>query len=272
MVNSQDITPEYVQSKYILKELGILKTEILPLWKFKMKIDLNKIWQYSANLNAFSKEITKINKEKVFPGNISALCIYGSVLYKNLPKTKFKKTWFGFGTKRIAVVRPIKEPNDLDLMVLTKEPVGEELFFPGKENIVKTSILESDGFLGGGYGSQEVRGNLKLHLTYRSEEQFLNTLQNGDVLSEAVVRYGLPLVGENNFERTISGISSPKRNPLHEIIWKDSGKLNGKIIELTNSKTSSKSKEKPEEIETQPVEINFINPWGVEIPKLGKND
>ena len=276
MVNSRDITPEYMQSRYeadTLGSIGIIIPEVKRFVKeeFSISADLTTLWKYIANLNTFSTEIPNIDKRKVTPGNISAVCIYGSTLYRHFP-TQFartRRTWFGLGKSVTETVRTKrKKPNDLDLMVLTKEEVGEELFFPGRENIVKTAGIKS-----GDYGNYTVEGNLELHFTYRSEEQFLKTFQGGDKLSDAVVKYGLPLVGESNFERIISTISPLQRTPFHEISWDDTGRLNGTITEVDKKvcpKTSQSGRNQTNEVNILQPEHGFINPWEIKIPKIGE--
>ena len=140
--------PEYMQSRYeadTLGSLGITIPEIKEFIEeeFSIDIDLNNLWKYAANLNTFPTEIPNIDKKKVISQNISAVCIYGSMLYRHFPTqfAKKKRTWFGLSKGLIETVRTKrKKPRDLDLMILTREPVGEELFFPGREKIVKIFV------------------------------------------------------------------------------------------------------------------------------------
>lgn len=274
MANSRDITPEYMQSRYEADTLGSLGIVIPEVKKFvegelSVNADLTNLWKYVANLNAFSIEIPNIDKRKVTPKNISAVCIYGSTLYRHFP-TQFartRKTWFGLRKGVVETARTErKKPRDLDLMILTKEKVGEELFCAGRERIVKTS-----GKKYGEYGDYTVKENLKLHLTYRSEEQFLRTFQVGDALSNAVVRYGLPLVGEGNFERIISGISPLQRMPLHEISWYDSGRLSGTIVEIDKKTIQQTMQNQSNQVNISQVETPFVDPWKVQIPRIDKD-
>jgi len=277
MVNSKDITPEYIQLKYESESLGNLKITLPKVRKyvgngdgnFLIEIDLENLWKHVANLYTWPVKISNVEKEKVTPKNISSVCIYGSTLYKHFPTDfiRARKKWFGFGKEVVETIkRKRKKPSDLDLMVITKEPVGKELFFPGKENMIKTIGEKS-----GSYGSFTAKGNIKLHLTYRSEKQFYDTLTKGDKLTEAVIEYGLPLVGESNFERILSGILSPiQRNCQHEVEWNDDAKiLYGTIVEREENYKNkvAKSKQK-EEVKIKPIKTSFINPWNIEIPKI----
>jgi len=60
----------------------------------------------------------------------------------------------------------------------------------------------------------------------------LTGLGDGDELSESVLKYGLPIIGQNKFAEIIKNITSPKRGPLHKIEWEENfeGRLEGKII------------------------------------------
>ncbi|MEI7719046.1 MAG: hypothetical protein WCI72_04210 [archaeon] len=278
MVTSKDITPEYMQSRYQSDSLGNLEIVIPEVRgfvgeKFTIDTDLTTLWRYVANLHTFPTEIPNVDKRKVTPENISAVCIFGSTLYLNFP-TQFARTrkdWFGFGKSVVETVRTKrKKPDDLDLMVITKEEVGEELFFPGKENIVQTS-----GEQPGEYGNYKVEGNLNLHFTYRSEKQFIETYMMGDKLSDAVMTYGLPIVGETNFNRIISAAPSSPRNVLHELVWGDNGRLNGIIAEAARkvcSQPAQSKVSKPGKSAISEPDPVFINPWDIQIPRLGETD
>jgi hypothetical protein len=112
MINSKDITPEYMQSIYKSEKLENLNVSIPNVRRFvdgkiSVNIDMENLWKYVANLYTLPINLSKIDKEKVTPENISAVCIYGSILYKHFPTefTKNAKSWFGLGKEYVKTIK-----------------------------------------------------------------------------------------------------------------------------------------------------------------------
>lgn len=284
MVDSKDITPRYMQEMYEQDNLGklVIKLRGFKSYEFKSKIPFMEKEDYNgtAEIHMDLKRIWEEITSRIKPKNIETICVYGGVLDIIKPRKvqKQRPKYFGlFGPKTIKHIEiNRRKPNDLDLIVLTKEDVEDSLFFPGKENIAKIEKLKKIWTCGESrwYGEdKKFVSGFPLHLTYRSVNQFLNYLQKQDVLSCDTIKRGLPIVGEENFNKVVSMTNpiSIKRNPQHTIEWDNAGKLQGYVLEkLTNIKSQSKSlSEQP--IKTPPVQTEFVDPWKIKIPKLGEN-
>ncbi|MBI5065650.1 hypothetical protein HZA97_05420 [Candidatus Woesearchaeota archaeon] len=247
MNTTNNLTPEVFQKYLESKRLGILHIDI-------PDCDLSKRFAETLPLNIFLeylfKEATgfKFFEQKTKPENIEAICVYGSVLYKHFPRktgVRKRKKWFLGKEIQEEVLLPRKKPNDLDVMVITKEGFTEEkVIIPSEQ--VKTGVISNVQY-DDGYGYYEVRNNHNLHITYRSMAQFLSGIGNGDTLSESVFRYGVPIVGSERFEElTDTSYDRIKRAPQHEIEWHENteGILWGKIIEKTLTEQNKKDETK----------------------------
>ena len=74
-------------------------------------------------------------------------------------------------------------------------------------------------------------GYSKLHIVYRSLDQFLEGIDNRDKISENIFKTGVPIVGKSNFHEIISRFDTRERKQLNEIKWNyEEGKLTGKMI------------------------------------------
>lgn len=213
----------------------------------KIKVELDKLFEHVTNLKSFENRTT--------PENIEAICVYGSALYKHFGEeetlTQERKKYLLFGPKEVKTqtVTRYKIPRDFDVLVILKDGLTDDkIVVPVRTTTnVDTGYgyverrVESDGTSGvltqhpvvGDYGYIEsyVRGgDLDLHICYRSVEQFLAGLGQGDELSESVVSYGVPVAGKGRFEILVNSVNR-ERSPLHSVnLFEDSqGKLQIKI-------------------------------------------
>ncbi len=246
METTNDLTAELFQKYLENKQLGNLLIQIPDckhtcggLFNLPMNTSLEHLFKEATNYRFFKHE-TK-------PENIEAICVYGSVLYKHFPrKTEIRKRkkWFVFGKEiQEEVLLPRKKPGDFDVMVITKEGFTEEkIIIPeGKGIVVSTEGFETE------YGYYEAKTNHNLHITYRSIAQFLSGIGNRDTLSESVFRYGVPIVGREQFEELVNtSYDTVKREPQHEIEWHENheGILWGKIIERSITEKNKREKTK----------------------------
>ena len=232
-----------MQKYYDSEKLGTLVESIPECGE--VSVDLSQLFKHATGL--------KFLKHLITPENIESMCVYGSVLYKHFPnekqiihKTK-KYMFFGPEKQFIKTIKKSRKlPNDFDVMVITKQGFTEDkVITPIKHlesdfafgysldyEVIDFTAVETKKMVPTSYGYSEDIGGANLHITYRSAEQFLTGLGDGDELSESVLKYGLPIIGQNKFAEIIKNITSPKRGPLHKIEWEENfeGRLEGKII------------------------------------------
>lgn len=72
----------------------------------------------------------------------------------------------------------------------------------------------------GGLERRWVGGHIPLHISYRSIDQFLDGIGNGDTVSETVLQYGVPIINKERFEEIAERVTVPARKPLHRIKWR----------------------------------------------------
>jgi len=233
---TKDITPELMKKYFESGKLGRLSVQIPNCGTILG--DLTQLYRHATGLQFFEYQ-TSLE-------NIEAMAVYGSVLYKHFPQettTKTRKKGVLFGPEiQEEVTKPRKMPNDFDIMVITKKSLTDDKIIVPKKKLVDTgygyiestipTAVETKELVCDGYGYIEVRGGLNLHITYRSIEQLLNGLGQGDTISESVVRYGIPIIGKKRFSEVLKDVSSPKREVLHRVEWSEDleGKLQGKIL------------------------------------------
>lgn len=267
----KDIIPNMFYQYYESKKLGYLRVHYdIPIMFYRYyksgKFGFVRSDLY-LDLNALCTDGMKINsfEQQTAPENVEVICVFGSILYKNFPrKEKIKrKKWFFFGPWiEREFLRPQKDPNDFDALFILKEGLTQHKIilprhtsfgtkhwrgFERTERRLNPKTSSEEG-LYGSYGVIDYApfGDLpelkrdrssflhakSLHITYRSLEQFLNGIGNGDEISESIIEYGLPLFGKERFYEIIQNIKIPERRALHSIEWsKDKeGKLEGRII------------------------------------------
>lgn len=251
-ISSGELTPltkeldaTLLNSYYQKGKLGMLELTIPEV--MTISVELGKLFEHVTNLRSFEDRIT--------PDNIEAICIYGSVLYEHFATekilTQVRKRWILFGPKQVKrqAVTYYKTPEDFDVLVILKRGLTDDKVIIPKRSttIIHTGYgyiedVRSDGSSGiltgipvvneYGYIENYVRGeDLDLHISYRSTRQFLAGLGQGDTLSESVVRYGVPLVGQKRFNEIIIS-KNGKRSPLHsaQIFENSQGVVQAKII------------------------------------------
>ena len=192
---------------------------------------------------------------------IESVCVFGSVLHKHFPKVVKKEiiteTYRLLRKPLISkktVIEPRKNPNDFDLMVITKQGISEAKkiysFIEESNNKFTTARYEyphktteeawRDWY--DGYDSRItinvmdlVKAGSKsigLHVFYRSVEQFLSGILIGDYISKSVFEYGVPIVGVERFDEIVSEVDGFERHPLHKAeFYKDAEDyLEGRIV------------------------------------------
>ena len=224
MIDTNLITIDTLQKYYNDKDLGRLTADA-PVFDAEFFINLDIFFRSIIGLKMYEPAIN--------PQNIESVCIYGSVLYKHFPpKIEEKVTKFlGFVINKEK--RKVQDyPNDFDIAVILKEGIS-----PDKVIITKRHESDSsDIVLPSGarkklpifneialmYGRlipiDSEEGNMPLHIAYRSIEQFLNGIKQGDELSQSIYNYGLPIVGQTIFNEIIKPVFG-NRNPLHTVQW-----------------------------------------------------
>ena len=235
---SRDITPELLKKYFEAGKLGRLSVEIPQCGT--ISANLNQLYRHGTGLQFFEYQTS--------PEEIEAITVYGSVLFKHFSTEKgirAKKKYVLFGPEvKEEVSKPRRMPDDFDVMVITREGLTDDKIIVPKKKLVDTgygyvestipTAVETKELVtgAGGYGYVEVRGGSNLHITYRSVEQLLKGLGQGDTVSESVVRYGVPIIGENRFAQIVQKVTSPKREQLHRVEWKEDleGRLQGEIL------------------------------------------
>jgi len=242
---AKDITPELMQKYFEAEKLGKLSLDFPGCSRLStINVDLPILFRHITDSKFFEYAIN--------PRDVESIAVYGSVLHKHFPKKRKEirgKKYILFGPEVVKKVYEEREiPSDLDVMVITKEGFTEDkVIIPERKPIVNeygyVEAILSDGKSGittkrpdineYGYIEGFVKGgDLDLHITYRSVEQFLEGLGKGDELSESVIGYGIPIIGQERFSGIVKDIQSPKREALHQVEWNEDleGKLQGKIL------------------------------------------
>jgi len=228
-----DPTPKSLEKYFENRLLGKLNVDIPGCGL--ISADLNYLYRDGTNLPSF--------EEQTKPENIEAIVVYGSVLYKHFPPKTIiekRKKYHLFGPEvRKEIIQRREMPGDFDIMILMRRGLTVDKVIIPKPKSPNNSYVESAAQVtktrwdnGGSYGSYiETKSGANLHVTYRSVQQLLNGLGNGDTVSESVVRYGLPIVGRERFAEIVRNITSPQREPLHRVMWREDlkGKLQGWI-------------------------------------------
>jgi len=234
---TNDITPKLMQEYSKSDKLGFIRSKI-PIKPDEyepdvlmgiVKLDLSKLYG-----------IIKTNHKNIDEASVISVCVFGNVLYKHFNS-------------------PYSEmPHDLDLMCILAYSDDKGIVIP--ERVVKPKIRkEHIGY--GGYEKiiessavytttptriyrtfldyfldtskyESMGGAIPLHVSYRSINQLINGLGRGDTLSESVVAYGIPIIGQKRFAEIIKDVKSPERKPLHSFAWQLDleGRLQGKIL------------------------------------------
>lgn len=171
-------------------------------------------------------------KTQLNPEEIEAICLFGSCLYRHFPK-RYEKSF----------LKKEKVPSDIDLMAILKRGIigGKLVVFkrnqPWEKYMKKDSsisfkrlfdLLSRKSSEQIPFSSYEEKSKKPLHISYHSVEQFINGAQTGkDLISESVIRYGLPIIGQERFDEITKEITNPRREPLYNIEWAEN--LEGKI-------------------------------------------
>src|SRR3989344_199705 len=263
---SKDITPQLFQRYFEAGKLGSLKIEIPECYRCtEMKVNLDELFRHSTSIKFFEYQTRPkdIVSMCIFGSTLYKHFLIGEreIEEKILKKPTIQEEEKSFLSRIISrllykifnndnealevVNRAYKvreAPEDFDVMVVTKEGLtADKLIIPqtrtegdnyGSWQVIDHSAVETKKLIPNEYGYVEVRGGKELHIVYRSVEQLLNGIGKGDTVSESVVRYGIPIIGQRSFEDVIQGVTMPKREPLHQIEWTEDleGKLQGKIL------------------------------------------
>lgn len=243
LTNSSELTPlsrelnaDLFYKYYQEGMLGLMELTIPGV--MKIKVELDKLFEHITNL--------KSSEDRTAPDNIEAICVYGSALYRHFGTEETlrqeRRKWVLFGPKQVETrtFTRYKTPRDFDILVILKEGLTDDKVVVPKRTLIRTRTalvnigygasvehIKSDGSSGiltsipvvneYGYIERFARGeDLDLHICYRSVEQFTAGLGQGDELSESVVRYGVPLVGQERFNALVGSVNF-ERAPLHSV-------------------------------------------------------
>jgi hypothetical protein len=231
----KDITVQLLHKYYECNKLDSLR-QVIPQTR-GVVVDLSLLYKYMTGLKFFENTVPI--------SDIHTACVYGSTLYRNLPRSKeiyrTQKKYFFFGPKiQYKVVRdiPIKTPNDFDILVVTKSSFTDDKIVIPKR--VYTNQYESVGYSRwqgverrcDGYGYYEVQysSSIKVHICYRSIEQFHNGVVGGDGVSASAAKFGIPLFNRLEFSEITKEVSDRVVN--HRVQWDENedGCLCGNVL------------------------------------------
>ncbi len=189
--------------------------------------------RYTIDMESFFSYITQpelFGEKSIEIEDIYSICIFGSILYRHIPIpfVEQAKIYSKKGDIRIknALTKelPRSVPNDIDLLViLNKNVLGDE-----KEIVESSSCTKKKRFnkkIEYGYGGKSIywvaeESEIPLHICFRTISQFLKGINNGDNIAEYVAQFGLPLIGQNNFDNMLKKIKGNRRRVMHRIKWK----------------------------------------------------
>jgi len=233
----REVSLKLLEKYFEANRLGSIVIKIPDIGE--VSVDLQQLFRYTTGLEFFEFQTR--------PDNIMAICVYGSVLYKHFEEVEHKverrKKYLLFGHEQISTREVTKRrmPNDVDVMVITKDGLTDDKFIIpkrrvigdsyGSREVIEHAAVDTRRLVPDDYGYIEVRGGANLHITYRSVEQFLAGIGNGDKLSESVIKYGIPIAGQRYFDQLMRKVTSHKREARHSIGWYEDleGKLHGRI-------------------------------------------
>ncbi len=188
---------------------------------------------YTINMQNFFTYLTQPNlfgEKSIEIRDIHSICIFGSVLYRHIPIPFVEQTKIYSKKGDIKVCNtPTKElsrpvPNDIDILViLNKNVLNDE-----KEIVESGSSAKKKRFnkrVERGYGGRSVHwdpeeSEIPLHICFRTVSQFFKGINNKDRIAEYVSEFGLPIIGQNNFNEVLKRIKGNKRRVMHRIKWK----------------------------------------------------
>jgi hypothetical protein len=221
------ITSEWLQRNYVngnfridsYNDEGYVSITIPDFKKFsggkiQVKVALTDLWKYCANLSQENIDLGKLDKEKITPENVSALILYGNVLYRNHPISReiAKKKYGIFGGPTVIVESKVsrKKPKSLDVMVLSKNLNGS-LVIPKKAFI---KFNKDDN-------RRDQTEKIDLNIIYKTINELSSGFEEDDPICVDAIRNGVVLCGEEDFEKQIQGACPQKqiRKPLHGAQW-----------------------------------------------------
>jgi len=254
----EDITPKKLFEYYESRRLGHLTVPLSDGYASSYYyLDLAALCTGGMNVSDFEQQTAQ--------ENVEVICAFGSALHKNFPRKEKirRKRLFFFGSwieKEFS--RPRKNPDDFDALFILKEGLtNDKIILPEYNSFGYKSWKKSErterkvspdiGSEEGLYGPYDmvysspfgklpniredntysVSDAKPLHITHRSIKQFLRGICNGDDISKSVVEYGIPLFGRERFYEIIKDIKTPKREALHNVVWREylNGRLEGTI-------------------------------------------
>lgn len=184
-----------------------------------LSINLDKLFRKAISIGTFFKPL-RIKGE-----DIGSICIYGDVLYKSfLPEEYYKSG----------------KPNFLEIILITKEAVIEEKHFPKSEKLINgvtrykflTPEFRVDEYCTSyDYIIKERSRKFKTRVVYKSVDELITQFKKKNMLSESVIMHGLPIIGQENFEKILQELGIQRERNLHTIEWSEDtkGTLCGKL-------------------------------------------
>jgi len=215
----QNVDIKVVKKLFAKGHLGelLIPYRGLPEPKKKKWIEI-KLFDFFNSFSAGSAPIVKMD-------NIEVVCLFGSTLYKHIPKpikydSVLRKKYIFFGEMLVRDVKkelPRPAPRDVDIMVISNVPPS----LSDINGVINSAFYRRQKIHSyyGGSGYKEI-GGVPVHIHYRSVSKFLNGINNGDTVCRYVAKYGIPFVGHDKFNEILGKIKNNKRYIRHKLKWK----------------------------------------------------
>ena len=188
------------------------------------KIILKDFFQYITNNDLFTNCAIDYS-------DIHSVCLFGSVLYRHIPipieyepeVLSVRGNLVVKKTKTKELPRPL--PKDIDILIVLNKNVLKEKEKVvkkgscGKQRVFKKEVYNSDGYGGTSTRWASTDSDLSVDINFRTISQFLNGINEGDIVSTYVAEFGIPFVGQNNFYKMLRNIKNNRRRVMHKIKW-----------------------------------------------------
>ena len=192
-----------------------------------ISIDLDRLFRSAVKIGSFLRPVI------IQGDDIEFICLYGDALYKDFSPEEYHR---------------LGKPNVVEIMLITKEKCDQKKILKSEKPIRRATKynyfsphfkVDLDSFGGGleglsdcGYILKKKRKGLKIGVVYKSVHELINQFKNGDELSKSVIMYGLPIIGQRNFERILQGLEVQREINCHKIIFYTngfSGRISGRM-------------------------------------------
>ena len=230
----QAITMEHLNEYHTNDTLGKLECTI-PIRPWKAE---DVVMEATIGLELSTLYETIMDDNSANSNKPVSLCLIGSVLHGHFDQPYSRM------------------PSDLDITCILDSHEGPDIVIPehiveptiervpsgyGYRDVLKDAAVYTKtpkrinrtllGMLVGTDTHTYVDNAIPLHISYRTMDQVRNGAGKGDTVSDSLIAYGVPFVGKEIFEDMVNDISTPERNPLHDVQWYESeGKHNARVV------------------------------------------